>query len=165
MNDDDQQALVDEYLAAGKRIEAERQRRKDLARQLAERLGLSATARLLGTTRQSLSQVLGSTRPRGVPTEPSLRPLVEAGLLEPGAVLLLIRKRPPPDQCVVEADGRIRVGGGESARLVETPAAAVKLLTGKHGDGWSRLRSQSRGWATLAQLREELDRSEALASP
>ncbi len=165
MDDDDQQKLLDEFRAAGEKIEGLRDRRKEIARALAEVLGLSGTAGLLSMRRQSLSQLLGPDRPRGVPSEPSLKPLVEAGLLTPGEVLLLPRKHPPPDQCFVEEDGRIRVEAGMKPGVYDTPAAAVRALTGKHGDGFSRLRSQARGWATLAQLRDELDRREGPASP
>jgi hypothetical protein len=159
----DQETLVQQFLNEGKSIESLRQSRKEIARTLAESLGLSGTARRLGVTRQSLSQLLGPDRPRGVPSEPPLRRLVEARLLEPGETLLLPRRGLPPFEAHVLEDGRIQCAeGGEP---VATPSAAFTALTGgRHADGWTRLKS-ARSWRTLAQLREELESVEGPASP
>ncbi len=158
----DQETLVREFMDAGKDIEDAKARRVAAARALAEQLGLSETARRLGYTRTRLGQLLGPDRPRGVPSVPSLKSLVDAGALSPGEILLLPRKSPaPPDECVVEPDGRLRVVEGRHPGVYNTPAACVRALTGKHGDGFSRLRSPDRGFATLAQLRAELERRTA----
>jgi hypothetical protein len=159
----DQEKLANEFRNAEKTINARRKRRKEIAKDLAEALGLSGAARLLEMRRQSLQQLLKNDRPRGVPSEPPLRRLVEASLLEPGETLLLPRRGLPPFEAHVLEDGRIQCA--EGSEPVATPSAAFTALTGgRHADGWTRLKS-ARSWRTLAQLREELERVEGLASP
>ena len=159
----DQEKLANEFRNAEKTINARRKRRKEIAKDLAEALGLSGAARLLEMRRQSLQQLLKNDRPRGVPSEPPLRRLVEAGVLEPGETLLLPRRGLPPFEAHVLEDGRIQCA--EGSEPVATPSAAFTALTGgRHADGWTRLKS-ARSWRTLAQLREELERVEGLASP
>jgi hypothetical protein len=159
----DQKGLANEFRDAEKTIKAQRTRRKEIAKDLAEALGLSGAARLLEMRRQSLQQLLKDDRPRGVSSEPPLRRLVEAGLLEPGETLLLPRRGLPPFEAHVLEDGRIQCV--EGTEPVATPSAAFTALTGgRHADGWTRLKS-ARSWRTLAQLREELERVEGPASP
>jgi hypothetical protein len=159
----DQKGLANEFRDAEKTIKAQRTRRKEIAKDLAEALGLSGAARLLEMRRQSLQQLLKDDRPRGVPSEPPLRRLVEAGLLEPGETLLLPQRGLPPFEAHVLEDGRIQCA--EGTEPVATPSAAVTALTGgRHADGWTRLKA-ARSWRTLAQLREELERVEGPASP
>jgi hypothetical protein len=136
--------------------------RRNSARQLFDLIGdLAGTAQALEITRQTLAGILKLPRR---PAGPALRPLVEAGLLEPGNLLCILRREPPPLEASVDETGRILVGEIGEAEPFDTPSAAAKKLSGRANAAWTRFRVPSQRWATLADLRDILKSQEASGS-
>ncbi|MED7928822.1 hypothetical protein SMD20_31555 [Nonomuraea sp. LP-02] len=86
----------------------------------------------------------------------ALKPLIEAGLLQPDEQLIWRRPRlGKVHNATVLADGRLRIESGE---VFVKPSPACKALSGQEADGWAAWRRVLDG-RSLKELRLTLSRS------
>lgn len=115
-----------------------------------------------GTPNDVLRQAVLSERVRSGPG--ALMPLVEAGLLKHGDVLVCIRPRLNEIlRAVVTANGRIRLEDGREF-LAPGPALTAATPRGTNSDGWKGWTVQQAG-RTLASYRSDLAAADFPAEP